>query len=52
MELCCSPQAAALLSAPAEDQAVVENGKEKDIPWAWIAAAALGAGALVWFLKR
>jgi len=50
LELCCSPNVAAQLTAPVKEEQPVEEKKE--IPWGWIAAAALGAGALVWLLKR
>lgn len=57
----CAPYGP-LPSAPPEPvetppQPVVTNGQAqpeaaRPIPWGWIAIAALGAGALVWFVKR
>lgn len=53
VEICCLPQEAAEISAPAADvQAATTNGEEKKIPWMWLAVAALGAGALMWVFKR
>ena len=50
-----APPAALPVETP--PQPLVTNGQAqpdaaRPIPWGWIAAAALGAGALVWFLKR